>query len=373
MKVLFIMYGRHNDVSINLTKSMNKKGILVDTFNVNNIVTFRCKNFKFPSLKPRNMINSVLSIVKYGKNWKNYFNRTTYAFCLMSKAVDKYIRQVKERYDIVLQWGGLFSASLNKKGSLPYILYLDHTYAISKRYPHIPGLLDPPIQDKKWEMREREIYEKADKIFTMSNFVKNSLIHDYHIPSKKIIVVGLGANVNPLLSTKRKKYDNKKILFVGIEFNRKGGEVLLDAFSIVKKVIRDATLIIVGCNLNISQEGIEVRGFVSQDKMAKIYEEVSLFVLPSIRDHSPHVLLEAMSYKLPCIATNVEAIPEIIVDGKTGIIVPAMDSMILAEKIIFILQYEEHMSRMGEEGYKRVKESFNWDLVASRMVNELKK
>jgi len=84
----------------------------------------------------------------------------------------------------------------------------------------------------------------------------------------------------------------------------------------------------------------------------------SVFAMPSIQENFRHVFLEAMAYKTPCIGTAVDAMPEIIENGKTGFLVPPNDHKELADKLILLLEEENLMKRMGEPGRRRVEKYF---------------
>ena len=84
------------------------------------------------------------------------------------------------------------------------------------------------------------------------------------------------------------------------------------------------------------------------------------------------VFLEAMAYKLPCIGTNRDAMPEIIQDGKNGFLVPTGDSRSLAEKIIFLLKNSSQMKQMGDYAQRYVKEHFLWEKTTERIDDCLK-
>jgi glycosyltransferase involved in cell wall biosynthesis len=71
------------------------------------------------------------------------------------------------------------------------------------------------------------------------------------------------------------------------------------------------------------------------------------------------VSLEAMASKKPVVGTSVGGTPEIIIDGKTGYIVPPRNIAALSEKIIYLLQHQDIAKQFGEEGYKRVQEKFH--------------
>jgi len=126
--------------------------------------------------------------------------------------------------------------------------------------------------------------------------------------------------------------------------------------------------------LNITQPGIEIVGFVKDKNIIKnIYEQSTIFVMPSLCEPFGLVFLEAMSYKLPCIGSTVDAMSEIIEDGITGFIVPLDDVDLLSEKIITLLNNPELCAKMGLEGYKRLKNEFTWDKLGDEIDNSLKK
>jgi len=86
---------------------------------------------------------------------------------------------------------------------------------------------------------------------------------------------------------------------------------------------------------------------------------LDIFVLTSIKEHFGRVVIEAMACGKPVIATNSGAVPEIVEDKVTGILVPPEDSEKLAEAIIELLEDKEKAKEMGIAGRKRVEELFS--------------
>jgi len=97
--------------------------------------------------------------------------------------------------------------------------------------------------------------------------------------------------------------------------------------------------------------------------------------LPAITDEKGDteglgvVLIEALTYKKPVIASNVGGITDIVIDGKTGLLVSEKNSEELAMALKRILLDANLAKRLGEEGYTHVKEKFGWD----RIIRQLKK
>ncbi|MBI4335287.1 MAG: glycosyltransferase family 4 protein [Candidatus Omnitrophica bacterium] len=370
-RILYLTYSGQSGVISFLTDAFSKKGIEVTVFQVAKNLSYRTGNLKLPSFKPHNLFNAALSVMRYKSEWKTYFLRTDYAFKFMTREAERCLEKNMGRFDVIMQSGVLFSASFKNTGA-PYYLYLDHVYAISKKYQEIKGLPRPRCASKNWEILERGVYEKSDIIFTMSRFVKDSLIKDYGVSGEKIAVVGAGPNLPAIPAPSRESgTDGKTILFVGKEFRRKGGATLLEAFDLVRHELPDAKLVIVGSNEDIHGPGIQNMGEIDFAMMPAIYQSASLFVLPTLREPFGLAFLEAMAHRLACVGTDVEAVPEIIDDGKTGFIVPCLNPEKLAEKIALLLRDRELADRMGQEGYKKVRDYFNWDAVSSRIISRI--
>jgi glycosyltransferase involved in cell wall biosynthesis len=122
--------------------------------------------------------------------------------------------------------------------------------------------LDKKLIDEAIET-QRRIFENCDAIFVTSEWVKKSVQSDYGIDADSIYVVGVGST-NHFDLRQGEKITNHKILFVGRDWQRKGGSVLIEAFERVRKVIKDAQLTIIGCKPDIRCEAVTVLGELSQ-------------------------------------------------------------------------------------------------------------
>ncbi|AKB25967.1 Glycosyl transferase, group 1 [Methanosarcina sp. MTP4] len=299
-----------------------------------------------------------------------YRFRNNYYVSERTKIANKMLKENKKNYNLILQTGWL--PAILQKNDVPRCIYTDYTTKLSeKELPQWSKFLSE--NDRKyWTDMETKSYENADIVFTFSNHTRQSMINDYEISEDKVVTVYSGTNVDYLPCIK-KEYNKKIILFVGIDFERKGGYVLLDAFKKVKNEIKDARLIILGSNPKLNIEGVEVKGFVSYEEKIQYYNLASIFVMPSFGDPFPNAFIEAMSYRLPCIGSRVGGIPEIIEDAETGFLVEPYKSSQLAERIIYLLNNENLMKKMGDAGRKRVEERFTWDKVVKKMGSKFDK
>jgi starch synthase len=249
-----------------------------------------------------------------------------------------------------------------------YHLYVDHTRAIAERYEPAPGLPPPVPYHPAWRAREQAVYRGASAIFAMSEFVKGSLVRDYGVDPGRIHVVGAGPNVEPApgdLAVTREK----AILFVGRNFVPKGGLALLDAFRRVREGHPDARLWIVSATAPPRlPDGAVFLGPLGRDALAALYARASVLAFPTLREAFGLSLVEAMAFGLPVVASRLEAIPEIVSEGETGLLVPPADPAALARALGEILADPVRARLLGAAARARAAERFGWDRAAARML-----
>ena len=287
-----------------------------------------------------------------------------------TEAANKILKKYNKEYDVIIQTGWI--PAIREKNDISRCIYTDYTMKLSEKENPIWSMFFSEKDKNQWIEMETQSYKNSDIIFTMSEHTRESIIEDYGVAKNKVVAIYGGINVDNFTINKS-DYSQKIILFVGIDFERKGGYVLLDAYKIVKKEITNANLIILGSKPDINIEGVHVKGFVSQEEKDYYYNTASLFVMPSLAEPFGLVFLEAMAHKLPCIGTTVSAIPEIIKDGENGYLVEPNNPAILADKIISLLKDENLCQIMGNKGCEMAEKKFTWEKVVERMSIELDK
>jgi len=153
----------------------------------------------------------------------------------------------------------------------------------------------------------------------------------------------------------------------------KGYEYFIESSNYVKEKSSAVKFIIIGAESDtqkhyylklqtlVSSLGVE-QDIIFTGKRYDILQVLSLFdvfVLPSVAEGTPLVILEAMAMEKPVVATDVGAVSEQMVDGVTGIIVPPKNPKAMAEAVIYLLEHPEERIKMGEKGRGRVKEMFS--------------
>jgi len=227
--------------------------------------------------------------------------------------------------------------------------------------------------------RERRTFESLDVIFTMSNWMRESIIADAGQDPDKVVTVGTGANMPIPSRAQRRVVKPPRFLFVGMRFERKGGRYLLEAFDRVRLEHPDAELWIVGPEQPLSeQEGVRWLGRIDRSDPAgdaeiqRLYTEATAFVMPSLFEPAGIVFLEAMAYALPCVGSDCCAMPEFIAREESGLLARRADAEDLAAKLLTLAAAPERGRQMGLQGFRRLNERFTWGHVASSMLWEMR-
>jgi glycosyltransferase involved in cell wall biosynthesis len=122
--------------------------------------------------------------------------------------------------------------------------------------------------------------------------------------------------------------------------------------------------------LEAERRGVRDRVFFAgrRDDAAAALAELDVFALPSWTEGLPLVVLEAMARRRPVVATSVGGTPEVVVDGETGLLVPPRDPKALAAALRRLLADADLRTRMGESGYRRVRDRFTAGAMAERVL-----
>jgi len=226
----------------------------------------------------------------------------------------------------------------------------------------------------KRQKQQLEFYDKAAGIFTMGKWLADYLVTKENIPKDKVFNVGGGINLDPKMIDYSKKTGNR-ILFVGRDFERKGGDLVVEAFKKLKKVNSDAELYIAGPTVNPVKEndidGLFFMGERTYEQLTELYNMCDVFCMPSRFEAYGLVFAEALAFGLPCVARNAYAMKEIIKDGETGYLINSDDTDELADKMLKALQDTKMMQHVKEMKEWYIEE-YSWDKVAKRMADVVK-
>jgi len=280
-------------------------------------------------------------------------------------------RRLATEADIVLHVGAWTELPGRVRGS-----YHDGNLAVSVAREE--PLLDPRSRSVRRALEaDRRFYERMDVLLPMSDWLRRSFIDDFGQDPAKVVTVGAGANLRSVPPPPERDYATPRFLFVGKQWERKGGPQLLEAFRLARAERPDAELWIVGPEgAPAAEAGVRFLGRISRAtpegdrRLGEIYSEATAFTMPSQYEPFGIVFLEAMAHGLACVASDRCAMPEIVEDGATGYVVPARDVEALAQRLLELADPGRAHS-FGEAGRERFLEHFTWDAVAGRIVDAL--
>jgi glycosyltransferase involved in cell wall biosynthesis len=222
---------------------------------------------------------------------------------------------------------------------------------------------------------ERRVYERLDLILPRSEWLGRSFIEDFGSHPDKVVAVGAGLNLQTIPEVPERDFATPRLLFVGKDFKRKGGEQLLAAFARLRQRRPDAELWIVGPeDPPTTLPGVRSFGRINRDtptgdgELLRLYREATVFVMPSIFEPWGSVFLEAMACALPCIGSDCCAMPEIVLQGATGYLAAPGSVDSLDAVLASVVDDPLRARAMGRAGRRRVLDHFTWDHVAGRIV-----
>lgn len=204
---------------------------------------------------------------------------------------------------------------------------------------------------------ERRIFERADLITSFSEWAASSVIDDYGIPPSKVSVIPNGVSI-PNVRVNHRSGDLLHIGFIGNEFRRKGGDMLLRVHQ-EHFADRSHLTLITGDPVPRSElKNVTVRQQVPwEELMTEILPSFDVFVFPTRFDYSPYAVIEAMTAGVPVIASSVGAIPEMIRDGADGLLINPND-VELADGLAWALANRDQLRAMGEAARSRASQHY---------------
>jgi glycosyltransferase involved in cell wall biosynthesis len=193
----------------------------------------------------------------------------------------------------------------------------------------------------------------------------------YGIPADRIEVIPFGIVVPPP-APPRIDTGLPQIVFVGSSMERKGGWRLV---GIWQRFLADISRLVLVTRESVRADPrIEVRNDVSpgDGKLERILAAADIFAMPGDIDAFGYAILEAMAAELPVVAVGQAAVPEIVVDGLTGIVVPPGDDVAFAGALRRLVQDSAARQAMGEAGRARLLERFDARITTSSFVEVIR-
>ncbi len=203
---------------------------------------------------------------------------------------------------------------------------------------------------------EKEVYHKAARIFTWTEWARQSVIKDYGIAPEKVkhLPPGVDTKLVSFVDRSQRLQDNTtktlyNLLFIGGDFKRKGGEDVLDVFLknfADRAILHIVTIKAIACDHPNVKVYTNVQAYTPE--WFALYAQADAFVMPSYAEAFGLVFIEAMAAGLPVIASQLVQTREIVQDGKTGFLITAGDRQQLATKMATLIDHPELGLEMGK-------------------------
>lgn len=210
-------------------------------------------------------------------------------------------------------------------------------------------------------------------ICCISNYAKSQLMRLSDTSQwSKFEVVPLGVDPNVFAPAPfRKNPQPFSLLCIGRLVPSKGQHILISAVEILLKQGKDVILNVIGDGPD--RQSLESRlkshrdlencvhfhGAVNQNSIRDHYKKTDLFVLASFAEGVPVVLMEAMAMEIPCVATAINGIPELIQNGVDGLLVSPADAESLAKAIGYLIENPEVREKLGKQGRQKILEKYH--------------
>lgn len=298
-----------------------------------------------------------------------------------------YARQVENALasiscDVVFSPGTVPIACL--KTEKPIVFWTDATFAgMIDFYPSFSNLCHETIRNGN--RMERALLAKCCVAIYSSEWAANSAIQHYDVDPGKVRVVPFGANLDVSRTpqdidriVRSRDFRTLKLLFVGVDWHRKGGDTALAVAALLNQHGLATELHVVGCQVPASPpDFVRQYGFVSKktregrDLLDRLFSESHFFILPSQAECAGVVFAEASSFGLPSLATNVGGITTYVRDEKNGHTFPLKtDPRQYCETIEQLAASPAAYHALALTSFREYTERLNWS-VAGQSVCEI--
>jgi glycosyltransferase involved in cell wall biosynthesis len=297
---------------------------------------------------------------------------------LFNVEVPKRVRLLNADLVVGFDIDGSFWGASRRRG-LPYIVSIKGV--VAEELLHEKGRTRCFLQ--LLSRLERRNARHADGVLTTSKYCRNAIAKHYGVPLSRMRVVPEGVDLSRWrrIAQERARLDAEPtILCVARQYPRKHIGDLLRALPAVRRVVPNVRAIIVGDGpdhgslVRLSyqlglQRVVTFTGALSDEGLDEAYRRAHVFCLPSVQEGFGIVFVEAMACGLPIVATNSAAVPEVVPNGRAGLLTPPGDVEGLADALSSLLKDSATRAEFGRAGQLHA-EQFDWDRVAGVFLTE---
>lgn len=286
-----------------------------------------------------------------------------------------------ERINILLQIGAMFDGGQLLQENSYLTSYHDGNIAMRLRSPYAARGFDQRRAGQALAY-ERRVAARMDRVFVMGDYLVDSFERDMGVERRRIVNISHGANLDTIPpQDPNKDYNAAEVLFIAVEFDRKGGRTLLPAFQRAREMLPSAKLHVVGVRTppptDLPMEGVVWHGFLKKEipheaaLLEDLFRKSTVFVLPSLYEPFGISVSEAMLYGLAPIITGDWGVAEKVIPGVSGLHVKAGDEDGLAAALQELLTDPHKTESFGRAARLRALDRFTWPSVVGRLGESL--
>lgn len=306
---------------------------------------------------------------------------------LLAKAYGRYFnsRLNQQHFDVIVAPAASCELAYVKT-KIPIIYISDATIKLSLNYHKaLTGLLS--LSEKETKTIEKMALDKCTQLVVSSDWAYQSLIKDYGYPTHKVKTLPFGANMENLPGRQdvleKKENHQLKLLFVGVYWESKGGEIAYNCLVELLKLGIEATLTIVGCvpPEQFKHPKINVIPFINKNsneglqKLYSIFMEHDFLILPTRFDCTPIVICEASAFGLPALVAKTGGVAGHLKEGKNGYLIDFNDKgKGYADKIVSIINNKTEFEALKKSTREEFEKQLNWDnygLELKQIINSI--
>jgi glycosyltransferase involved in cell wall biosynthesis len=286
----------------------------------------------------------------------------------ISRSIEKEIN--KSRYDILFAPHAIAEiAFLNS--NIPIISLNDCTFAgMVGYYPHLSSLTQRNIREGN--IVERNAIQKSAQIIYSSSWAINTAADYYGADPKKLNLIHFGSNLAMAPGRRDLKSElgsTVRLLFVGVDWARKGGDIALETLNCLSKSGVPSELTIIGCDPEVNQENVRIMPYLDKKSdhdlkiLQNIFMESDFFIMPTRAECSAIVFCEASAFGLPIISTDTGGVADYVVNNFNGYRLPlSARGSEYAEVILKIVLDPNKYLDMRRAARAKYEKELNWDV-----------
>jgi len=234
------------------------------------------------------------------------------------------------------------------------------------------GLWAIPSVLYRWQWRW------ADQVILHATAARQHMLAQHRYPAGRLHVIPIGSYdfYHTWAQTDQPERPNT-VLFFGRIWGYKGLQHLIEAEPLITQAVPDARIIVAGVGEPFDRyyqamthpENFEVHNYrIPDEQVAAFFQQASVVALPYLEASQSGVVPVAYAFGKPVVATQVGGLPDVVLDGQTGLLVPPGDTRSLAEAIICLLQDAPLRQRMGEQARQFGETELSWARIAQKTL-----